>query len=187
MAPFFIWQIWSIVSTRINFITMSKQLILIRHAKSDWANANLSDFDRSLNERGKRDAPMMAQRLADKKIKIDAFVASPAKRAAKTATCFAETYGLKKDDIKFIDELYLPPPSTFYKVITQLKNKFDTVAIFSHNDGITDFANQLTDTRIDNIPTCGVFAVKVDTDDWANFTEARKEFWFFDYPKAGLD
>lgn len=59
-----------------------------------------------------------------------------------------------------------------------------TVALFSHNEGITDFANQLSQARIDNIPTCGVFAVKVKADQWTSFQEAEKEFWFFDYPKA---
>jgi len=55
--------------------------------------------------------------------------------------------------------------------------------LFSHNPGLTDFANLLSDVRIDNIPTCGVFAVKVDAKHWANFKDAKKEFWFFDYPK----
>ena len=78
-----------------------KTLILVRHAKSDWGTPSLGDFDRPLNDRGKRDAPVMAQRLLDKKIKIDAFISSPAKRAKKTATVFAEAYDKKKDDIFF--------------------------------------------------------------------------------------
>ena len=75
----------------------------------------------------------------------------------------------------------------FMKVISNLETKADSIALFSHNEGITDFANQLTNTRIDNIPTCGVFAVKADSKDWSGFAEAEKTFWFFDYPKAGLD
>ncbi len=60
-----------------------KTLILIRHGKSSWDDPTLPDFDRPLNERGKKDAPKMAKRLADKKINIDAFISSPAKRAKK--------------------------------------------------------------------------------------------------------
>ena len=162
-----------------------KTLILVRHAKSDWGNPGLDDSDRPLNERGKKDAPVMAQRLLDKKIKIDAFIASPAKRAAKTAKIFAETFKQKKDDIIFKEKLYLAEPSAFFSVIADADNDFKTVAVFSHNYGITDFANQLTDARIDNIPTCGVFAIKIHSDTWSDFREAKKEFWFFDYPKAG--
>lgn len=163
-----------------------KTLILVRHAKSDWGNPSLSDFDRPLNERGKRDAPTMAQRLLDKKISIDAFISSPAKRAAKTAKYFAEAYGVKKDAIDFKEKLYLAQPASFYSVIESANNKHDCIALFSHNFGITDFANMLTDTRIDNMPTSSVFAVKADCKKWDDFKTAKKEFFFFDYPKSML-
>ena len=162
-----------------------KQLLLIRHAKSDWGDFSLPDFDRPLNERGKKDAPVMAQRLLDKKIAIDAFIASPAKRAKKTAGFFAEAFKRDKDEIIFHEKLYGATEPIFYDVIAAIKNKFNSIAIFSHNPGITDFANQLTNARIDNIPTCGIFAVKIDCNNWADFKQASKEFLFFDYPKNG--
>ena len=162
-----------------------KTLILIRHAKSDWANAGLEDFDRPLNERGKRDAPAMSHRLIGKKIKIDLFISSPAKRAKKTASIFAQIYKTDKGDIIFKAELYGAAENVFYNVIAAAENKFDNIAIFSHNPGITDFANLLTDARIDNIPTCGIFAVRADCTAWADFKNAKKEFLFFDYPKNG--
>jgi len=161
-----------------------KTVLLIRHAKSDWNDASLSDFDRPLNARGKADAPVMAHRLLDKEIKVDEFISSPAKRARRTAVVFAEAYKRKKEDIILIDELYGAGEETLFKVISEADNKLDSIAVFSHNPGITDFANQLTDTRIDNIPTCGVFAVQVDCKKWKDFHGAKKEFWFFDYPKS---
>lgn len=160
-----------------------KTVLLIRHAKSDWDDPSLSDIDRPLNDRGKRDAPVMAHRLVDKKIPIDAFISSPAKRARKTASIFAAAYKTKKEDILTRDELYGAAEDVFYDVICNADKKHDHIAIFSHNPGITDFANQLTDARIDNIPTSGVFAIKVYCEKWNEFKEAKKEFWFFDYPK----
>lgn len=161
-----------------------KTLILVRHAKSDWSDVSLSDFDRPLNERGKRDAPMMAQRMKDQKIKIDQIISSPAKRAAKTAKHFAEALEIKKDKIDFKEKLYMADPDTFYAVIEKASDQDDCIAIFSHNFGITDFANLLSNTRIDNIPTCGVFAIKADCKKWEDFKDATKEFLFFDYPKS---
>lgn len=163
-----------------------KILLLVRHAKSDWGNPSLGDFDRPLNERGKQDAPAMASRLHDKGIKIDAFIASPAKRAKKTASIFAKKYKREKDDIIFRDELYGAAENVFYDTVITADNKFDSIAVFSHNPGITDFANLLTGTKIENIPTCGVFAVKADCSTWAAFKDAKKEFQFFYYPKDGL-
>jgi phosphohistidine phosphatase len=160
-----------------------KQLLIIRHAKSSWELTALSDFDRQLNERGHTDAPMMAKRLLDKKITINAFISSTAVRALTTATYFAGTFQLKKDSILQIDELYNASANTILKVVTGLSKTIETVALFAHNPGITDFANMLTTTQIDNMPTCGIFAVKAQCKDWADFGKAKKEFWFFDYPK----
>lgn len=162
-----------------------KQLILVRHAKSDWGDPSVDDYDRPLNGRGKRDAPLMAERLRDKDIRIDGFIASPAKRARKTACIFAEAYKRKKDDILFRDELYGATEKVFFDVVANANNDHKTIAIFSHNPGITDFANLLTATRIDNMPTCSIFAIKADCKKWKDFADAKKEFWFFDYPKAG--
>lgn len=160
-----------------------KQLLIIRHAKSSWANAGMSDYERPLNERGEKDAPMMAARLLKRGIVVDAFVSSTALRAYTTATHFAKAYQLKQGSIEGKKMLYHAPPAVFYEVIQGLDNTHTTVAIFAHNPGITDFVNQLTNTQIDNMPTCGVFAVQIDIDNWKGFKGAEKEFWFFDYPK----
>ena len=70
------------------------------------------------------------------------------------------------------------------EVVENLQENFNTVAVFSHNPGITEFVNMLTDdVRLDNMPTCGVFAVRTHSPSWKNFTKAKKEFFFFDYPK----
>ena len=67
-----------------------KTLLIVRHAKSSWDNADTSDIDRPLNDRGKRDAPAMAQRIIRTGLAIDRFVSSPAKRARQTAEYFVE-------------------------------------------------------------------------------------------------
>ena len=160
-----------------------KQLLLIRHAKSSWDDFSINDFDRPLNDRGKKDAPVMAKRLLDKAIAIDAFISSPAKRAKRTAEIIAKEYKIEKDSILFFDELYLARPSIFIDVISKTNDRYNTIAVFSHNEGITEFANSLTGTKTDNIPTCGIFAIKIKAKHWKDFETAEKEFWFFDYPK----
>ena len=161
-----------------------KTLLLVRHAKSSWDISSLNDFERPLNERGKKDAPAMAKRFLHKKIDIDAFVSSPAKRAKKTAELFCQEYGKKDDDIIFITKLYHASPEIFFDVVSELDDHLNTVAIFSHNMGITEFVNLLIkDMRIDNMPTCGIFAVKINARKWADFKNVKRDFLFFDYPK----
>jgi phosphohistidine phosphatase len=126
----------------------------------------------------------MAKRLLGKNIPIDAIISSTAKRAAKTAKAFAKIYGLKKGHLFFMDELYMAGDAAFYSAIENTDEKYNSIALFSHNPGITYFANTLTDARIDNIPTCAVFAIKINTGTWKDFKTASKDFWFYDYPRA---
>lgn len=160
-----------------------KSLILVRHAKSSWGDLTLPDFDRPLNDRGKQDAPMMAGRLRQLGAIPDAFVSSPAKRARKTAQSFVEVLGGPDTRIIFVESLYHASPETFHQVVSGLDDQYNTVALFSHNPGITQFAGQLEVAMIDEMPTCGVFAVHADAHSWKDFRGAKKRLWFFDYPK----
>lgn len=161
-----------------------KSLLLIRHAKSSWANFEQKDFDRPLNERGKKDAPAMAKRLRkEKDITVDLIISSPAKRAISTVNFFADEFDVKKKHIIEIPALYEPVMEAFYNAIITLDDAYKCVSLFSHNPGITSFANQLTNVHVDDMPTCSVFALRVLNDEWKNFKTAEKEFWFFDYPK----
>jgi phosphohistidine phosphatase len=160
-----------------------KTLLLIRHAKSSWDNSILSDFERPLNERGKQDAPMMAKRIKENKIKIDSFISSPAKRAKKTAEFFMKEYEQKEKKLILIPSLYEASENDFFHAIENLNDKDDTVALFSHNPGITDFINTLECSPVYNMPTCAVYALEIKTKHWKDFKDAKKKFLFFDSPK----
>lgn len=160
-----------------------KSVIIVRHAKSSWDDPEQPDFDRPLNERGKQDAPMMAQRLLKKNIAIDTFISSPAKRARRTAGYFMTEYGRTREDIMLVPTLYHAGPADFYNAIAHAPDDAATIALFSHNPGITEFVNLLTKTRIDDMPTCAIFAVRAPILQWNEFRDAQKEYWFFDYPK----
>lgn len=163
-----------------------KTLILVRHAKSDWSHEGLSDRERPLNDRGKRDAPEMAKRVKKRIPKIDLLLSSDAKRAHRTAKYFAEEYGIDKDNIQVESSLYEDTTSAYDEVLAGLKDKYDVVALFAHSPTITDYANGMTNVRTDSIPTCGVFAAQADADSWKDFAKAEKSFLFYDYPKNPL-
>lgn len=158
-----------------------KQLLLIRHAKTNDPFMFKRDFDRTLTERGIKDADAIANFLLEEKIKIDAFISSTAVRALSTASIMANAYN--KNVIE-IDELYHAGPPVFKRHIREIDDSIKCAAIFAHNEGITIFANMLCDNaRIDNMPTASVFAVKADIESWKEFAEYENEFWFFKKPK----
>jgi len=162
-----------------------KTLFIIRHAKSDQRFFG-NDFERPLNERGKADAPVMAGRLKARHPSIGLFVSSPAKRAKKTAELFAGVFGMDESAIHLVSALYHAPADVFTAVIGALPEQVETAALFSHNPGITHFVNQLDPgVRIDNMPTCGIFAIALEGG-WNGFEKNKKKFLFFDYPKNEL-
>jgi phosphohistidine phosphatase len=166
-----------------------KTLFVVRHAKSSWDNADQSDFDRPLNERGKRDAPRMGKRLKEKEIHPDLILSSPAKRALSTSKKIAAILKFDKDKIKKYEKLYHADEDGILSVLRNQKDKHETVMIFGHNPGLTDFVNALMNDSqdIENIPTCGIVAFKLDISSWKDLTWGKGKFLFFDYPKSKED
>lgn len=162
---------------------MQRTLILIRHAKSSWANPLQSDFDRTLNERGEKDAPEMGERLKSMNIIPDLIISSSAKRTRQTAKRIAKKVGYDADNIKWEEKLYHCIPSVFEDVIEAIGSKVKTVFIVAHNPGITAFANELSPGfSIDNMPTCGVVGAHIEDENWDNFSVAKRKVFLFEYP-----
>lgn len=158
---------------------MAKHLFIIRHAKSDWS-FDVSDFDRPLNPRGFKNAPIMAMRLAQHAIKPQQLVSSPAKRAITTAQIFAEQLAMPVNAIQSERRIYEALPNTLLQLINELDNDFSSVAFFGHNPGLTLLVNYLADENIYNLPTCGIVHIRFDeVDDWALVTGGTgTNVWF---------
>jgi phosphohistidine phosphatase len=163
---------------------MQRTIVMIRHAKSSWANPLQSDFERPLNDRGEHDAPMMGERLKKMKLNPDLIIASTAKRAKQTAKKIAKTIGYDEEKIQWEEKLYHCIPSVFEEIIYEIDDKIETVFIVAHNPGISSFVNQLSpEFSIDTMPTCGVVAAKIDTLHWSDYDLARKTVFLFEYPR----
>ena len=159
-----------------------KTLFLIRHAKSDWGDPTLEDSKRGLNKRGKRNIPIMAKALREKKIKPDLIISSSAKRAKLTAKGLAKELGYDKK-ILFLKGLYFCEPSTWFDVIRDIDDKYENIFIVGHNPEITEVTNMLIDDYIDNVPTLGIIGFKVSVKKWKKFERENAFFNFFIYPK----
>jgi phosphohistidine phosphatase len=158
-----------------------KKLILLRHAKSSWKDASLDDFDRPLNRRGKKDAQLMAEKLAMRKIKIDLMISSPAKRTNETAKIFANILGYETEII-FNDKLYEASYKEILEVINLVDEKYQNVLLVCHNPGITNLTNYISDHFIENIPTSGIVGLSTKSG-WKNINENGCSFLFYDYSK----
>ena len=156
---------------------------MIRHAKSSWANPLQSDFERPLNERGKKEAPEMGETLKKLGITPDLIISSSAKRTRQTAKKIANSLAYDPEKIRWEEKLYHCIPSVFEEMILEIGNNVKTLFIIAHNPGITEFVNMLADNfRIDNMPTCGVVGSRFETDDWSNFSLLDRKVFLYEFP-----
>jgi len=160
-----------------------KRIYLVRHAKSSWSNADLRDFDRPLNKRGKHDASFMAELIREKGIHPEIIVSSTAKRAFTTAEIFANGLDYQADKIIQDSNLYEAGVNDILKVISMINEDISNIMIFGHNPGLTDAANFITGSHIENISTSGVVSCISDMDRWNKIGERTCTLEFFEYPK----
>lgn len=163
-----------------------KTLFIVRHAKSSWKDASLSDFDRPLNKRGKRDVPDMGKRLKTKNILPDLLVSSPANRALTAAKGIAEEIGYPLKSIVEEEGLYHAGSRSIIQLIENTDDKHDSLMIFGHNPGFTYLVNDLSDFYLDNLPTCAVCGIKFDINSWKSLNVKKGKKIFYDFPKSPL-
>jgi phosphohistidine phosphatase len=148
---------------------------LVRHAKSDWGDPALPDHDRPLNERGRRDAPAQAARLANTGFRPDVILSSTALRARTTAQAFADEFGVEPDQQR---QLYAAPAPTLLRAIeTAGLAGAESVLIVAHDPGMTDLAYALSAERIDRMPTCAIASFTWDESDWHVIDAVEPSTW----------
>jgi len=160
-----------------------KTLYLIRHAKSSWSDPGVDDFERTLNKRGQKDAPVMGKIFKKNLVKPDCIIASSSRRTLETAEIIAEKIDYPLGRIISNDNIYEASTYDLLDIITKLDDKYSCVFLIGHNPALTILANLLTDVQIDNIPTTGVFVIGFDFTHWRKVCEKTGTFISFDYPK----
>ncbi len=163
-----------------------KKIYLIRHAKSSWKDETLSDFERPLNGRGKRDVVFMGKRLKMFHVMPDLIYTSPAKRALKTAKEIAKEIDCEKKRIISSDALYEGSYESYLDLIHQTDNKHSSIFIIAHNPAITEVGERLSGAILSNIPTCAIVCISFDVSHFKEIKEESGHILFFDYPKKHL-
>ena len=160
-----------------------KHLTIIRHAKSSWKDESLPDVLRPLNKRGKRDAPMMGERLARRGLEAGVLISSPAPRALATAEVIAGAIGYPPEEIRVDDELYGANLFALLDIVQGLDGGVDSVILLGHNPGLAELVDYFSPRLIGNLPTCGIVELAFDVEAWRDVGEAEPTSAYVDYPK----
>ena len=122
---------------------MPRELLVLRHAKSDWDSKSASDFDRPLNRRGKHDAPKVGSWLYREGLIPDHVVASPAERARQTALKVCKGLEIAKGRIVWDPEIYEATLTELLNVLARCPAQARTVLLIGHNPGLETLIRHL--------------------------------------------
>lgn len=112
------------------------QLIIMRHAKSDWSEEDRSDFDRPLTTRGKKAAKLISKWLKQRQYRIDRVICSPALRAKQTCQLVSRELGIPEKNILWETAIYGASLNNLRSVINQHSEGIHTLLIIGHNPGL---------------------------------------------------
>ena len=141
-----------------------KTLLILRHAKSSWNYPELSDYDRPLNARGKRDAPRMGKYLREQGITPDRILTSSAKRARKTANRVAKACGYT-GKVKKLDRFYDTVAGVYFETLQALPDKYQRVMVVGHNPTMEQLVGYLTG-QVRRMPTAALAHIELPIQHW---------------------
>ena len=156
-----------------------KTIYFIRHAKAKKEGS--TDFLRELNKRGRANAEALGEILKEKKIIPDIIYTSTAVRALATATIISESMNFK-GKFKTNDALYEFEGENLLKFVKNIEDDANIIFIVGHNCAITDVCEVLSDSAIGHIPTCGIFGIGFDVENFSDIEEKSGEVLFYSYP-----
>jgi len=144
-----------------------KQLLIMRHAKSDWSTDTKEDIDRPLNRRGKNDAPLMGEEILKRNVIPELILSSPANRARQTVDLFARSCGFSKE-VQLIDEFYPGDMKSILKHIKNVPDQINRLMIIGHNPVFELLASNFISNKEADIsmPTACIVAVSAEIDQW---------------------
>lgn len=150
---------------KVNKLT-ERTITLIRHAKSSWSDPSLADFERPLNKRGMRDAPLVAAALSDKAIPFEKILCSEAQRARQTLDLLKQEMHLPEATIEYLHELYGASAQRLLSCIKEQPDSVTHIALLAHNPGIEELADSLSEVTVSPMPTCCTVQLTFECATW---------------------
>ncbi len=161
-----------------------KTLLIMRHAKSSWNSSELRDFDRPLNRRGQKAAPLMGNVIYKHCLQPELFVSSPAKRAKQTVVRVKETLQ-SEAAIRFDKRIYEADPATLRQVVSELADEIKRVLIVGHNPGLEGFIKFLSGESL-VMPTAALAELNLNAEKWTDISAGCGKLESFFRPKEEI-
>ena len=139
------------------------RLTLLRHAKSVWDSPDQQDIDRTLNDRGRREATLMGLVCAERLPPPDLVLVSPAVRARETVELFFEAWRDAKPQILVAETLYLAGHEDWITVLEENTGNTGHILVCSHQPGLGEFASWLCREFDGNVSPAAVISLLLES------------------------
>lgn len=141
-----------------------KKLLLLRHAKSSWEDTSLPDFERPLNERGQRAAPLIGKFMRERKLQPDLVICSPAKRTRETIALVLEAAGIEPL-LRYDERIYEASVGSLVEIVSQIEDDKTEVMLVGHNPGFENLLERLTG-ETERMPTAALARIALNAERW---------------------
>ncbi len=164
-----------------------RTLYLMRHAKSSWHDPTLEDYDRPLNPRGLRAAPLVGAHMEACGYRPDVILCSSARRTLETLSLIKPYVGLTVPT-HIEDGLYLADAGTLIGRVQEITGGHVAALVIGHNAGLEDCLTLLADPQASEtavpaaMPTASLAALTFTVDDWAGVAEGTGRLTDFTTP-----
>jgi phosphohistidine phosphatase len=149
-----------------------RTLYVLRHAKSDWNDASLTDFERPLNERGVHAARKMGAFMQQRGIVPDLIISSPARRARETAQIVKDAAGIAAE-IHFEPRIYEASVGDLMEIVSQVENDCEKLLIVGHNPGFEQLVEILSG-ELQTMPTAALAEIELPIENWSETMRGGK-------------
>ena len=153
----------------------------MRHAKSSWEDVGLSDFERPLNDRGRRTAPFMGELMRKKGLEPAIILSSPAERAKQTALKVKEASGFSCE-LRFDHRIYEASPHSLLQVVSEIVDSHASAMLVGHNPGVEGFIRFLTG-NLQPMPTAALAVLDLNIKKWNGIDDGCGELQDIFRPK----
>jgi phosphohistidine phosphatase len=152
-----------------------RELLILRHAKSDWGSGATADFDRALALRGRKDAKAVGRWLRHQARMPGRILASPARRAQQTALRLCRAARIPETAIVWTPAIYEASLGTLLHLLAADAGDHPRVMLVGHNPGLEELLVHLAGETVVRppdgklLPTAALAWLEMP-EDWHNLS-----------------
>ena len=151
-----------------------KEIFLLRHANSPWANMSHSDFERPIDDKGYKELRLLSHWISEQKYSVQKIFCSPSKRTCETTDLISSDFNFNIDNVRYPNFLYSGSVDDLINFISELDKSINSILIVGHNPIMRQAIQTLTRENIENFEPATLSLISATS--WTSIRESKLKF-----------